>query len=701
MSLISEMRRRQVFRAAAWYGGLAWLAVEVANTVFPQFGLPGWSVRAVVVAAVLGLPVALALAWWFDLSAMGLRRETGGAPSGHGAVGAPALPADGAASKPLAAPLWRIPSFWIALLLGAGLAVSAQQAWQRLIRPGFGDRPGIAVLPFANLSPDPANAFFADGLHEEILATLARASGLRVISRTSVQQYRDPQRNLRAIADALGVSLILEGSVRREGDDLRLTLQLIDGHTDAHLWAETYDRKFENALTLQRTVAQQIVAAIGAKLTPTEDRLIERAAPTVPDAYAYYLQALSHWNPMAAESELRTAEGVLTRALELDPAFALGYALRARVRVWLGTTTEGPGVDGDRQGAWLDIEQALELQPELPEALAARASYITYVERDPVRALPDVDKALTLAPNDADTQDIAGLTKRRLGRFDEAIAHFQEAARLMPAKPQHALRAFETLDGLGRYDEADREREPFMRRFPSWRAPAELAGFRLRFMMTGDTDGWRAMFERHESRMEPWMRTFQLKQLSLATGDLTGYIAYVEEADSSELEGPSDREVELAWGYAALGDLERARPHLQWLVDEMARSTDAVSFSEGAISLLLLGRPDEAIRAADEAARQAPESRDAVNGPTVAVQRAWVLIRAGGDRAEEGYAELHRLLGAFRVQPRAFAIDPLGVMLRDDERAERIIREAVERQDRAFAAKGGFTSPAPAADPRS
>jgi TolB-like protein/Flp pilus assembly protein TadD len=677
MSLISELRRRQVFRAAAWYAAAAWVVIQVASTVIPQFGLPEWSVRAVIVAAVLGFPVALGLAWLFDLSALGLRRESNAS-----------VTSDGSATQAPTAPLWRIPSFWMALALGAGLAVSAQQAWRRIVRPAFGERPGLAVLPFANLSPDPANAYFADGLHEEILATLARISGLRVISRTSVQQFRDTKRNLRDIGDALDVALILEGSVRREGDDVRLTLQLIDGRTDAHLWAETYDRKFENALHLQRSVAQQIVAAIGAKLTPTEDRLIELAAPSVPEAYTYYLQALSRWNPMAAESELRTAEGLLTRALELDSKFALGYALRARVRVWLGTTTEGPGIEADVQGAWLDIERALDLQLDLPEALAARASYITYVEREPARALADLDKALELAPNDADTHDIAGLTKRRLGRFDEAIAHFREAARLMPAEPQHSMRIFQTLGGLGRYAEAERERQSFAQRFPSWRSAAELGGFRMRFLAAGDTDGWREAFERLAPGLPPYLRAYQFTHLSRATGDLAGYAAFLEEADPSEVERATDRAVELARTYAALEDLARARPYLVSVVDEMARSPNGRSLSDGAVALILLGRPDEAVSAVEEASRLTPEARDAVNGPTVAVTRAWVLIRAGGERADEGYAELQRLLGAFRVQPRSFAVYSLGVLLREDERAQRIIREAIERQDRARAAAG-------------
>ncbi len=673
MSVISELRRRQVFRAAAWYGGLAWLAIEVADTVFPRFGLPEWSVRAVIVAAILGLPLALALAWSFDLSRLGLRREL---PTARDVRDQLAV----AAAAP-AAPLWRIPSFWIALALGAGLAVSAQQAWLKLVRPAFGERPGIAVLPFANLSPDPANAYFADGLHEEILATLARVSGLRVISRTSVVKYRDSDLGLREIAKALDVPLILEGSVRREGENLRLTLQLIDGRTDEHLWAETYDRKFENALHLQRTVAQQLVAAIGAQLTPTEDRLIERSAPTDPVAYAYYLQALAHWSQLNDLAELQLVEGLLDRAIELDPDFALGHALRAKVRVWIVSTTEGPHVAAAAQGARFDIERALELQPELPEALAARASYTTYVEHDAAGALPDLQRALELAPNDPDTHGFTGLALRRLGRFDEAIGHFREAARLMPAEPGYAIRVFETLDGLGRYAEAEQESRQFAQRFPS-HAGVELARLRIHFMATGETTGWRAAYDRVAPRLQGPQRTWHFQYLSLATGDLAGLAAYLETADPSAFESASARDAELALTYAALGDAESARPHLESLVQEMARAPQhGVALREGAVALVLLGRRDEALRAAGEAIRLTPETSDAVNGPMTALWRAWVLIRVGGDHAEEGYAELQRVLGAFTAQPRDFSIHQLGVMLRDDPRAQQIITGAIAVQD--------------------
>ncbi len=432
MSFVSELRRRQVFRAAAWYGGIAWLAVEVADTVFPRFGLPDWSVRAVIVAAVLGLPVALILAWSLDLSAGGLRRETE-------SVDAKAL-----APHASHAPLWRIPSLWVALALGVGLAVSAQQAWDRLIRPAFGDRPGLAVLPFANLSPDPANAYFADGLHEEILATLARAGGLRVISRTSVQEYRDPRRNLREIARALDVSLILEGSVRRDGDDLRLSLQLIDGRTDEHLWAETYERKFRDALQLQTTVALQVVSEMGARLLPSELRSVRRSAPSVPQAYDSYLRALALYAAEDAEDETPLEiERLLSEAIDSEPGFALAHALRSKVRTQMyqevyGDPDETAEAARLAQGARADFERALALQPDLPAALVARGLYELWVAPDPLsdlkRGLADLTRALEIAPNDAETHLTAAVTLRRLGDFDAALAHFEQASALTPGR---------------------------------------------------------------------------------------------------------------------------------------------------------------------------------------------------------------------------------------------------------------------------
>jgi len=658
MSFVSELRRRQVFRTTAWYGGIAWVAVEVANTVFPQFGLPGWVIRAVIVAAALGLPVAIALAWSFDLTAAGLRRED---------VIEPVPAAAGRTA------IWRVPSFWIALVLGAGLAVSAQQAWKRLVLPA-GQRATIAVLPFANLSPDPENAYFADGLQEEILATLARAGSLRVISRTSVQQYRDTKRNLREIADALDADLILEGSVRRAGDELRLTLQLIEGRTDEHLWAETYDRKFRNALQLQKTVAEQVVAAIGSTLSPAEQQLIQRMAPTVPEAYDLYLHALALTDQFGTGAEQRAVLDLLDRSVELDPKFGPALALRAKARVWLYSTY----ADGDAalaEGARADIERALQLEPDLPDALAARGLYYTYITRDPDRALVDLTRALALAPSDADTHNVAGLTLRRLGRFDDAIRHFDEAARLAPGEDRYIFRAFETSLALGRVKDAERRRLAFAERFPE-DPKAKLVKYYIHFLATGETDGWREEIERLLPETSEQTRLLNSLRMLTATGDLKGQAALFELAPAEEY---PDHDLQLAFIYLAQGDRNRAQPHLDLAALDAARNPgDALSLADGAIAVALLDRCAEAVPMADQAVRLMPERRDAVNGPTVAIKRAWVLIRCKV-RADQGYQELDRVLGSMYLQPRWVAATPLWLLLRDDARTQQIIRSKFPR----------------------
>jgi TolB-like protein len=673
VAFISELRRRQVFRAAAWYGGVAWLAVEVANTVFPQFGLPGWSVRAVIVAVLLGLPVALALAWWFDLSALGLRREVAApvpVPSGEPT----------SAGAALTAPLWRVPSFWIALALGIGLTLSAQQAWQQLVRPAFGERPGLAVLPFANLSPDPADAWFADGLHEEFLATLARAGGLRVISRSSVEQYRNPDRNLRDIARALDVALILEGSVRRVGDDVRLTVQLIDGRSDEHLWSETYDRTLEDALQLQKTVALRVVSELGAKLSSRERRGVELSSPSVPEAYDSYLQALALYNENGEPSEI---ERQLTEALQAEPGFALAYALRSKVRIQMFRDAPDEFEEVPIRlaaGARTDFERALALQPELPAALVARGLYQLWIgpsDADLNRPLEDLMRALEISPNDADTHWTVAITLRRLGRFDEALAHFEQAAALTPGLTTYAGGVLQTLLFTGRLDEAERERRNLLARYPTERW-LEVARHTIRFLRSGDTTGWREAVDRVAPLTDAPMVANLTRRMLIGTGDLSGLI----ELYTGESAGvaPCCADYTLGVTYTALGDRPRAQPHLQAVASAGLDSNSAQAKAAAAVALALLGQSAEAVAVvADSAILDMPEAIDHVNGPGVAMARAWVLIRTR-ERPDEGYAELERLLGAWELWPRWVAALPEWRLLaNDDPRVKEILRAATAR----------------------
>jgi tetratricopeptide (TPR) repeat protein len=422
-----------------------------------------------------------------------------------------------------------------------------------------------------------------------------------------VQQYRDGARNLKEIADALEVDLILEGSVRRAGDDLRLTLQLIDGRSDEHLWAETYDRKFRNALQLQKTVAEQVVAAIGATLSPAEKQLIRRVAPTIPEAYDAYLHALALTDQFAAEDGQRAVLDLLDRSIERDPGFAPALALRAKTRVWL-YSTYAPGDPDLAEGARADIEHALALAPDLPEALAARGLYYTYVSRDPERALVDLTRALSLAPSDADTHNVAGLTLRRLGRFDDAISHFDEAARLTPGERRYLFRGFETRLALGRLEEVERERQAYAKRFPADVGPSIVRYF-IRFLATSQTDGWRGEYEQIAATISEDERTFHGERMLTGTGDLEGLARLVEKAPAGERQS---RDGELAVIYLALGDQPRAQPYLvAAAAGASSQPEDFYALAWGAVALELLGRTSEAVRKADQAVRLVPDHRHA------------------------------------------------------------------------------------------
>ena len=293
-----------------------------------------------------------------------------------------------------ATPFWRIPSLWLSLALGAGLALSVQQAWRHLVRPDLDERPALAVLPFAKLIADPANAYFADGLHEEVLATLARAGGLRVISRTSVQEFRDSKRNLREIADALGVSLILEGTVRRSGDERRLTLQLIDGRADGSC-APNYDRKFRDSLDLQKNIAEQVVGAIGASLSPTEQRLIERATTIVPEAYDAYLHALALASQYATEAEFGVERALLDRSIGLDAAWRRPTPC-ARERESGSTRCSVRKTRSDRRREMRHRTRA-EARGRPAGSTGRRSLFHTYVAQDAERELEDVARVIELA----------------------------------------------------------------------------------------------------------------------------------------------------------------------------------------------------------------------------------------------------------------------------------------------------------------
>src|SRR5204862_1497465 len=308
-----EVKRRKVYRVAAAYVIAAGGAIQLASAAFPAWELPNWMLRLVIVLLLIGFPIALMLAWAYDLTAQGVRLT-------------PTLA--------IARPHRRRN---IIMLAATGVLVSAGAGFLLLPRVSAHKcDKSIAVLPFENLSDEKENAYFADGVQDDVLTNLSKIGDLKVISRTSVMPYRGKASNVREIGKALGVGAILEGSVRRIGNRVRVNVQLINADTDEHMWAEDYDRDLTDVFAIQTDLAQQIVRELQAKLSPMEKAQIERRPTENSEAYLAYMQGneLCH-RPDRFRSDTEKAEQLFEKATKLDPNFAGAFAGLAWIEDWI------------------------------------------------------------------------------------------------------------------------------------------------------------------------------------------------------------------------------------------------------------------------------------------------------------------------------------------------------------------------------
>lgn len=404
----------RLLRIATAYGIAGWLLIQVSATTFPVLGLPDWSVTLVVALVALGLPLALVLAWAWPPS-----------PSTEERSAEPAAPADAAARE---------------------AAVAAVKA-RGISRP---ERiRSIAVVPFANLSADADQEYFSDGVTEELLDALSRVHGLRVPSRTSSFAFKGRQVDIRDIGERLGVDAVLEGSIRRANDRLRISVQLVDVVEGYRLWSEQYDRQLADVFAVQEEIASNVVRAVRGVLRE-EDREAIRPLPTVHvRAYEDYLRGRQLLRDLTREPPEQARE-FFRRATETDPGYAPAYAGLAEVSVllhlyWTGSPADA--AEADRASL-----RALELAPDLAEAHACRglahALHRRYAEAD-----AELDEALRLDPTLFEAHYYAGRIAFSQGRREAAVEHFEHAAALRPEDYQSLLVAGPILYALGR--EAD------------------------------------------------------------------------------------------------------------------------------------------------------------------------------------------------------------------------------------------------------
>ena len=652
-----ELRRRKVYRVAIAYIVVSWALAQGLAQVLPVFDISNSVIRVVIALLLIGFPVALVLAWVFDVTSQGIR-----------ATSTPSVPVARRRRN-------------LIMLIAIGVIISVAAGFFLLPRASARKvDKSIAVLPFQNLSDEKENAYFADGMQDDILTNLSKIGDLKVISRTSVMSYRDGARNAREIGKSLGVGTLLEGSVRRSGNRVRVNVQLINANNDEHIWAEDYDRELTDVFAIQTDLAQKIASALQAKLSPNEKARLDRRPTRDSDAYLLYVQAHGYANrPDRFRDTSLKAEELFEQAIKLDRNFAAAYAGLSMVESWLYHESEP--IPAHREKARLNAEESLRLQPNLPEGHLALGFSYYYGDRDYERALSEFEIAKRDLPNEADAYSAIAAIQRRQGKWAESTANFEKAVSLDPKNANvlfnlglnyMAQRDFETADKI--FDRA---------------IAADPQAFASRGMKSALAIAWKGDVG------------FVEKQLSLVPGEFdpdglvtaarVGILMLQRKfADALKLlqqfrgetllypdTGPCPKALLEGRLYLYQGDktkaqaaFERARLVAEQLVRD-APGDPGRHVQLGAV-LAGLGLKEEAVNEGRKAVESVPESQDAFEGPQATAALAEIYAWVGE------YDEAFRLLDHLLKVPNGLTVptlklDPIWDPLRKDPRFQTLI----------------------------
>ncbi len=445
-SFLAELKRRNVYKVGVAYAVVAWLLIQIATQVFPFFEIPNWAVRLVVLLLILGFPVALVLSWVFEITPEGIKRESEiergksiRPQTGRRIVGLTIVVAIIAAGL-LAFQLLRSKSPADAV----STTIASRPAAEILAK-------SIAVLPFENLSDDKSNAYFASGIQEELLTRLSKIGDLKVISRTSTEKYKAAPTSLREVAQQLGVGTVLEGSVQKAADQVRVSVQLINALNDSHLWAETYDRKIADLFQVETEIAQKIAGALEAKLSGREKKDISGVGTNNSETYDAYLHGLT-LSRSSMQSAVDNSIQYFRRAVELDPKFAEAWAelsIAESLKYYFPQTNET-----QKGRARTAVETAMRLAPDMVDTHAALGLFYYYCLKDFDRALSELQIAKERDPNNANTIFSISLVKRRQGKMYEAVALQEQATRLDPLNGDICTNLAGTYRGIRKIPEA-------------------------------------------------------------------------------------------------------------------------------------------------------------------------------------------------------------------------------------------------------
>jgi TolB-like protein/cytochrome c-type biogenesis protein CcmH/NrfG len=660
-----ELQRRKVYRIAAAYIIAAGFIIQIGSAVFPAWELPNWAFRLLVVLLLVGFPIALLLAWAYDATPQGIR-----------ATPAPTTP--GAQRR---GNLMMLIAIGVILSAGAGFFLLPRLSAHKIDK-------SIAVLPFQNLSDEKENAYFADGIQDDILTNLSKIGDLKVISRMSVMSYRgDGIRNAREIGKALGVGTLLEGSVRRVGNRVRVSVQLINADNDEHIWAEDYDRDLTDVFAIQTDLAQKIASSLQAKLSPDEKERLDRQPTQNPNAYLLFVQAHDYANrPDQFRDQLLKAEELFEQAIKLDPKFAAAFAGLSMVES--GMYHNFDPTPGRREKARRNADEALRLQPDLPEAHLALGFCYYYGDRDYERALAEFEIAKRDLPNEAQAYLAIGAIQRRQGKWAESTTSLEKAAALDPknAKILDNL-AFNYMAVLN-FDAADKTLDRAIAAAPQAVAPVGFKAF-LTVLSKGDLTLAEKQLSSSPVESDPngflvWARCWLLMLQrnfpeALAVAEkFTGELLIVETS------APMPKALLKGIIHQLQGDKPTAQTEFEQariISENLLREApnDPARHAQHGLILAALDRKQEAIAEGKRAVELLPESQDAFTGPRITVSLAQIYAMTG--ESDEAFRLIDHLLGTPNgLTISVLKLDPAWDPLRKDPRFQALIdKYAVNR----------------------
>lgn len=643
----NELKRRNVYRVAAAYAVVAWLVIQVVTVIFPAFNAPPWVLKVIICLIGLGFPIAVLLAWAFEITPEGIKRSDEVVLDERSAE---------TRGKKLVIVTTLGAILAVALFL-FGLARGKETLIRVLGRDGLqmfasskSDEKSIAVLPFENMSSEAGDAFFADGIQDDLITSLAKIEELKVISRTSASSYRNAaDRDLREIGRQLGVANVIEGRVRRTEGRVLVNVSLVDTRDGHQVWAERYDRTLENSLTLQGELATEIASALRATLTPEEKARVGAKPTTNPDAYVLYLRARDYQTrPIPLMEDNETAMQLYSEAIALDPAFALAHArLSATLsysHLYFKPTTE------IEHHARAEADEALRLQLDLGEGHLARALWSYWTQKDYEGALAELEIAGRLLPNDVEVESIRGYIRRRQGRWAEAIKAMANALARDPRNSQIAGELFASRYAVRDWAEAGRAGELAMALaldLPTLRVNRSYIDFYAR----GDLETIQTALAAVPAGLDPD------GSVTLANWDaalLRGDFAAAERAvQAGRIEAPRTvfgtvfpKNYLLGCVALARGDSAAARPLFEAALPKMEAEVAGApldAFRHGHLGLLFayLGRKEDALREARQAAELLPITKDGYDGAFISALVALIHARVGeNDRAIESLQHL-------------------------------------------------------------